>query len=85
MPLPPNMTPYSFPALPLLQLTPLPNVTLYYTVYRLLSNYQAMAGAQALSDAFRAVDAQQASHGHTAQGTAGQRAGQKAGKGSGQG
>mmetsp|Transcript_12753 Transcript_12753/g.27618 ORF Transcript_12753/g.27618 Transcript_12753/m.27618 type:complete len:347 (-) Transcript_12753:393-1433(-) len=48
----------SIPQLPLV-LTPFPNVTLYYTVYRLVSSYKAMAGAQLVKSSFASSDQQQ--------------------------
>jgi len=35
-----------------LQFTPFPNVTVYYCIYRAISHYRALAGAQALKSAF---------------------------------
>jgi hypothetical protein len=42
-----------------LQLTPLPNVTVYYTVYKVISHYQARNGARALAGLFKQSDAHQ--------------------------
>ncbi|MEW5299250.1 MAG: hypothetical protein WDW36_002283 [Sanguina aurantia] len=43
------------PQLPLM-LTPFPNLTLYYSVYRLMSHYQALGGALSLQSAFTHAD-----------------------------
>ncbi|KAG1672248.1 hypothetical protein FOA52_002950 [Chlamydomonas sp. UWO 241] len=40
-----------------LMLTPLPNVTVYFSVYRLLSNFQAMQGANVLRSALERAEA----------------------------
>jgi hypothetical protein len=46
------------PQAPLL-LTPLPNVTVYYTGYRIYSHWRALQGARALDRAFAAADSAQ--------------------------
>ncbi|MEW5311649.1 MAG: hypothetical protein WDW38_003345 [Sanguina aurantia] len=43
------------PQLPLM-LTPFPNLTLYYSVYRLMSHYQALGGALSLQSVFTHAD-----------------------------
>ncbi|GAX80380.1 hypothetical protein CEUSTIGMA_g7819.t1 [Chlamydomonas eustigma] len=48
----------TMPQLPLL-ITPLPNVTVYYSVYRLMSHLQAMNGANTLKAGFERSDALQ--------------------------
>ncbi|PNH05484.1 hypothetical protein TSOC_008254 [Tetrabaena socialis] len=45
----------TLPQLPL-ALTPLPNVTLYYTVYKMVSHYQALQGCRMLRAAFERYD-----------------------------
>ena len=46
------------PQIPLM-LTPLPNVTVYYTGWRLYSHYQAMKGAKLLTHGFLEIDTMQ--------------------------
>jgi Mitochondrial K+-H+ exchange-related len=38
------------------QLSPFPNVTLYYTVYKLWSHWQAALGCSTMHQAFRSLD-----------------------------
>ena len=46
------------PQLPLM-LTPLPNILIYYTVYRLYSHLRALQACQALQKGFTAIDSEQ--------------------------
>jgi hypothetical protein len=46
------------PQLPLM-LTPLPNITVYYTAYRVFSHYRAFQGSKALERGFAALDTAQ--------------------------
>lgn len=46
------------PQLPLM-LTPLPNITVYYTLYRLYSHFRAFQGCKALQKGFTALDSEQ--------------------------
>ena len=45
------------PQLPLM-LTPLPNITVYYTIYRIVSHVQALQGSKAIERGFAALDSQ---------------------------
>lgn len=49
----------TLPQLPLM-ITPLPNVTLYYCMYKIASQYQAVQGCRSLQAGFRELDAWQA-------------------------
>ena len=46
------------PQIPLM-VTPLPNITVYYTIYRLYSHLRALQGSKALERGFTALDSQQ--------------------------
>lgn len=46
------------PQMPLM-LTPLPNITVYYTGYRIYSHYKALQGSKSLEKGFAALDSQQ--------------------------
>ncbi|KAG2488071.1 hypothetical protein HYH03_013374 [Edaphochlamys debaryana] len=48
----------TLPQLPLV-LTPFPNVTLYYTAYKMVSHYQAVQGCRTLRAVFERYDAQE--------------------------